>query len=53
LAYYQVGMIYVNQNKKEEAIKNLEKFLELAPTDPNAPVAKKIVEYLKSLEEKK
>ena len=53
LAYYQVGMIYVNQNKKEEAIKNLEKFLELAPTGPNAPVAKKIVEYLKSLEEKK
>ncbi len=48
LAYYQLGMIYVNQNKKEEAIKNLEKFLELAPDDLNAPIAKKLVEYLKS-----
>ena len=47
-AYYQMGMIYVNQNKKEEAIENLEKFLELSPNDPNAPVAQKIVEYLKS-----
>jgi tetratricopeptide (TPR) repeat protein len=47
LAYYQLGMIYVNQNRKEEAIKNLERFLELAPNDPNAPVAKKILEYLK------
>lgn len=51
LAYYQVGMIFVNQNRKEEAIKNLEKFLELAPNDPYAPVAQKIIEYLKSMEE--
>jgi len=48
LAYYQVGMLYVNQNRKEEAIQNLEKFLELAPSDPNAAVAEKIIEYLKS-----
>ncbi len=50
MAYYQVGMIFVNQNNKEEAIKNLEKFLELVPDDPNAPIARKLVEYLKSLE---
>lgn len=50
LAYYQLGMIYVNQNNKEEAIKNLEKFLDLAPTDPNASIAQKVVDYLKSLE---
>jgi tetratricopeptide (TPR) repeat protein len=46
-AYYQLGMVLVNQNNKEDAVKNLEKFLELAPEDPNAPVAKQLVEYLK------
>lgn len=47
MAYYQLGMIYVNQNNKEEAIKHLEKFLELAPDDPNASVARQIIDYLK------
>jgi tetratricopeptide (TPR) repeat protein len=47
MAHYQLGMIYVNQNNKEEAIKHLEKFLELAPNDPNAPVARQIIDYLK------
>jgi len=46
-AYYQLGMVQVNQNSKEEAVMNLEKFLELAPEDPNAAVAKQLVEYLK------
>jgi tetratricopeptide (TPR) repeat protein len=46
-AYYQLGMVYVNQNKKEDAVTSLEKFLELAPDDPNAAVAKQLVEYLK------
>ena len=46
-AYYQLGMVQVNQNNKEDAVKNLEKFLELAPEDPNAAVAKQLVEYLK------
>jgi regulator of sirC expression with transglutaminase-like and TPR domain len=41
-------MIYVNQHRKEEAINNLEKFLVLAPDNPNADVAKKIIEYLKT-----
>lgn len=48
MAYYQIGMIYVNQGKTKEAMENLEKFLELAPDNPNVPVAKKIVDYLKS-----
>jgi len=47
VAYYQLGMVQVNQNNKEDAVKNLEKFLELAPDDPNAAVAKQLVEYLK------
>lgn len=46
-AYYQLGMVQVNQNNTEDAVKNLEKFLELAPEDPNAAVAKQLVEYLK------
>ena len=46
-AYYQLGMLYVNQNNKEEALKNLEKFIKLAPFDPNAAVAKQLVEHLK------
>jgi tetratricopeptide (TPR) repeat protein len=47
MAYYQLGMIHVNQNNKEEAVKHLEKFLELAPNDPNASIAKQIIDYLK------
>jgi len=46
-AYYQLGMISVNQNKKEEAIQHLEKFLELAPEDPNAAMARQLLDYLK------
>ena len=45
--YYQLGMISVNQNKKEEAIQNLEKFLELAPEDGQAATARQLLEYLK------
>ncbi len=46
-AYYQLGMLLVNQNETEEAVKNLEKFLELAPGHPNAAVAKQLIEFLK------
>jgi regulator of sirC expression with transglutaminase-like and TPR domain len=40
-------MIYVNQNKKPEAIENLERYIELAPDEPNADIAKRILAYLK------
>ncbi|MBN1224882.1 MAG: tetratricopeptide repeat protein [Candidatus Aminicenantes bacterium] len=46
-AYYQLGMVHVNQNHTDEAVRNLEKFLELAPDDPNAGVARQLVDYLK------
>ena len=46
-AYYQLGMIYVNQNKKPEAIENLERYIELAPDEPNADIARRILAYLK------
>lgn len=31
-AYFQMGSIYISQNKKAEAIASLEKFIELAPS---------------------
>jgi regulator of sirC expression with transglutaminase-like and TPR domain len=40
-------MVYVNQNKKDEAILHLEKFLELAPDDPNADLARQIISFLR------
>jgi Flp pilus assembly protein TadD len=46
-AYYQIGTLYINQNNVEEAIKNLEKFLELAPEHEKAPVSKQLLDYLK------
>lgn len=46
-AYYQLGTIYVGQNNKPEAIANLEKFLELAPDDPQAAIARQLLDYLK------
>lgn len=46
-AYYQMGTIYVGQNKKPEAIASLEKFLELAPEDPQAGIAKQLLDFLR------
>jgi tetratricopeptide (TPR) repeat protein len=46
-AYYQMGTLYISQNKKEEAIKSLEKFLELAPDHEQAPIARQLLDYLK------
>ena len=46
-AYYQIGTLYINQNNVEEAIKNLEKFLELAPEHEKANVTKQLLDYLK------
>jgi tetratricopeptide (TPR) repeat protein len=46
-AYYQIGTLYINQNNVGEAIKNLEKFLELAPEHEKATVSKQLLDYLK------
>jgi Flp pilus assembly protein TadD len=46
-AYYQIGTLYINQNNVEEAVKNLEKFLELAPEHEKANVTKQLLDYLK------
>ena len=46
-AYYQMGTIFIGQNMVPDAVKNLEKFLELAPDDEKAPLAKQLLQYLK------
>ena len=41
-AYWELGMLYVKQNNVPEAKKALAKYLEIAPTGPNAETAKAI-----------
>ena len=41
-AYYELGMLYVKQNKIPEAKKALAEYVKLAPTGPNAEMAKAI-----------
>jgi len=46
-AHYQIGLCYVNLDKKAEAKEHLQKFLELAqPNDPEIGAAKSMLEYL-------
>ncbi len=47
LGHYQLGMVYVNQGKSEEAVAHMEKYLELEPDGPNAVTATGILDYLK------
>lgn len=46
-AYYQMGTISIGRNMVPEAVQCLEKFLELAPGDAKAPLAKQLLQYLK------
>jgi len=45
-AYYQLGLLYLNLNKMDKARTALKEFLRLAPDDPKAAMAKKILELL-------
>lgn len=47
LAHYQLGLIEVSREQNDAAIAHFEKFLELAPTDPQAEAAKGVIEALK------
>ncbi len=47
-AHYLLGLVYLGEDAKEETIQHLERFLELAPDDPDAPAAKDILAYLAS-----
>lgn len=46
-AYYHIGIIFIGQNNVEEAVINLERFLELAPEHEKTNVVKQLLEYLK------
>ncbi len=47
LGHYQLGMVYVNQGKSEEAVAHMEKYLELEPDGPQTATATGILDYLK------
>jgi Flp pilus assembly protein TadD len=47
LGHYQLGMVFVNQAKSEEAVVHLEKYLELEPEGKHAATASGILDYLK------
>lgn len=46
-SHYVLALIEVNDGAKEEAIRHLERFVELAPNDPEADTARNLIEYLK------
>lgn len=45
-AHYMLGMCYVNEGDNEKAKAELGKFIELAPNDPDAALAKEMMQYL-------
>ncbi|MDX1643602.1 MAG: tetratricopeptide repeat protein [Thermoanaerobaculia bacterium] len=45
-ANYQLGRCYLSLNRLEEARTHLERFVELAPDDPEAPSAREMLSYL-------
>jgi tetratricopeptide (TPR) repeat protein len=47
-AHYLLGLVYLGDGENEEVRKHLERFLELAPDDPDAAAAKDILNYLKT-----
>lgn len=47
LAYLKLGYALVNKNNFQEAIKNFQKFLELAPQNPQVESIKSLIEQLK------
>jgi len=46
-AYYEIGTICIGQNNIDEAVINLEKFLELSPEHEKAATARQMLDYLK------
>jgi Tfp pilus assembly protein PilF len=45
-SHYLLGFILMREGTKAEARKHLQRFLELAPTDPDAPTAKDALRFL-------
>lgn len=47
-AHYHLGLAYVNQDDKAKAREHLQAFLDAAPDDPDAAVAREMISYLGS-----
>jgi tetratricopeptide (TPR) repeat protein len=45
-AHYLMGLVFVNESDNAKAREHLQKFLELAPDDPDAATAKEMLQYL-------
>jgi tetratricopeptide (TPR) repeat protein len=45
-ANYLLGLIFINEGENEKAKMHLQKFLELAPSDPDAATAQEMLKYL-------
>jgi Tfp pilus assembly protein PilF len=45
-AHYLLGLVYLGEDDKEETRRHLERFLELAPDDPDAQAAQDILAYI-------
>jgi tetratricopeptide (TPR) repeat protein len=45
-AHYMLGMFFVNEGANEDAKRHFSRFLELAPNDPDASLAREMLEYL-------
>jgi tetratricopeptide (TPR) repeat protein len=45
-SHYLLALIYVNEERVEEAKPHLERFIALAPDDPEAPTATELLNYL-------
>jgi tetratricopeptide (TPR) repeat protein len=45
-AHYHLGLIYLGEGANAEAKQHLERFVQLAPDDPEAPSARDLIEYL-------
>lgn len=45
-ANYLLGLIFINEGNNAKAKEHLAKFLELAPSDPDAATAQEMIEYL-------
>jgi tetratricopeptide (TPR) repeat protein len=46
-AYYYLGVMYAAEGATKEAVQNLQRFLQLAPNDPEAKSAREMLDYLK------
>ena len=46
-ANYLLGLVLMGEGDNEESISYLERFIQLAPDDPEAPSARDLVDYLR------